>query len=356
MLSTSVIRRSPKLIHNVYIALVPGFTTHLFSSMSNSPRPKVYVTRRVPQDGLEILRPHCDITQWDSEKPVPRAELIRQVAGKDALFCLLTDKINAEVLDSAGPQLKCIGTMSVGYDHIDMAECRARNIPVGFTPDVLTNATAELTVGLLLATSRRLIEASKSVRDGGWGTWDPLWMLGHGLEGSTVGIVGLGRIGMAVARRLAPFGVSNFLYSGHNRKEEASEVFAEFTDFDTLLSKSDFVLGCCALTKENQGLFNKNAFSKMKSNAIFVNTSRGGLVNQEDLFDALKSRQIAAAGLDVTSPEPLPTESPLLSLENCVVLPHIGSATEKARGAMSALTGRNILACLRGESMLCQIK
>jgi glyoxylate/hydroxypyruvate reductase len=181
-------------------------------------------------------------------------------------------------------------------------------------------------------------------------------MLGHGLEGSTVGIVGLGRIGMAVARRLSPFGVSQFLYSGHNPKEEAKEVNAEFVDFETLLRKSDFVLGCCALTKENQGLFNKDTFSKMKSNAVFINTSRGGLVNQEDLYAALKNKQIAAAGLDVTSPEPLPTDSPLLTLNNCIVLPHIGSATEKARGAMSALTGRNIMAFLRGENMPCQIK
>lgn len=331
------------------------FITRPFSSMSNR-RPKVYVTRRVPPDGLEILRPHCEITQWDSEKPVPRAELIRQIAGKDALFCLLTDKIDGEILNAAGPQLKCIGTMSVGFDHIDMTECRERNIPVGFTPDVLTNATAELTVGLLLATSRRLIEASQSVRGGGWGTWDPCWMLGHGLDGSTVGIVGLGRIGMAVARRLAPFGVKRFLYSGHSPKNEAHEIGAEFMDFDALLSKSDFVLGCCALTKENLGLFDKDAFTKMKSNAIFVNTSRGGLVNQTDLYQALVNHQIAAAGLDVTSPEPLPTDSPLLTLKNCVILPHIGSATEMARGAMSALTGRNILSFLRGEEMPCRIK
>ena len=185
-----------------------------------------------------------------------------------------------------------------------------------------------------------LISASQSVREGGWGTWDPCWMLGHGLDGSTVGIVGLGRIGTAVARRLAPFGVSRFLYSAHSPKDEAKEVGAEFVDFDTLLGSSDFVLGCCALTKENQGLFNKETFSKMKSSAIFVNMSRGGLVNQKDLYDALVSNQIAAAGLDVTSPEPLPTDSPLLTLTNCVVLPHIGSTTEKARGAMSALTGR----------------
>lgn len=346
----SVIKRTPRLARGLCV-----FITRSFSSMSNQ-RPKVYVTRRVPPDGLEILRPHCEITQWDSEKPVPRDELIRQIAGKDALFCLLTDKIDGEVLNAAGPQLKCIGTMSVGYDHIDMTECRERNIPIGFTPDVLTNATAELTVGLLLATSRRLIEASQSVRDGGWGTWDPCWMLGHGLDGSTVGIVGLGRIGMAVARRLAPFGVNRFLYSGHSPKNEANEIGAEFVDFDFLLSNSDFVLGCCALTKENQGRFDKNAFSKMKPNAIFVNTSRGGLVNQTDLYQALVNHQIAAAGLDVTSPEPLPTDSPLLTLKNCVILPHIGSATEMARGAMSALTGRNILSFLRGEEMPCQIK
>ena len=187
--------------------------------------------------------------------------------------------------------------------------------------------------------------------DGTWGTWNPIWMLGHGLDGATVGIVGLGRIGTAVARCLRPFGVSKILYSGSSRSDREKDVDAEFVTFDYLLANSDFVLGCCSLTTENKGLFNADAFRQMKKSAIFINTSRGGLVNQNDLYDALKSGEIAAAGLDVTTPEPLPTDSPLLTLDNCIVLPHIGSATDKARSAMSELTARNILAVFENKEM-----
>lgn len=193
--------------------------------------------------------------------------------------------------------------------------------------------------------------AMKSVVDGTWGTWNPIWMLGHGLDGATVGIVGLGRIGSAVARCLRPFGVEKILYSGKNRSKYDQDVNAEFVKFDDLLTNSDFVLGCCSLTPDNMGIFNAEAFRKMKKSAIFVNTSRGGLVNQNDLFDALKSGEIAGAGLDVTSPEPLPTDSPLLTLDNCLILPHIGSATDKARSAMSSLTARNILSVFDNTEM-----
>jgi len=199
------------------------------------------------------------------------------------------------------------------------------------------------------------ITGIKAVKDGSWGTWNPVWMCGQGLDGATVGIIGLGRIGLAVGKCLKPFGVAKFLYSGHNPKPDAEQIGAEKTDLDSLLSKSDFVIGCCALTEENKHLFNAETFKKMKKNAIFINTSRGGLVNQTDLYQALKTGEILAAGLDVTSPEPLPTDSPLLTLDNCVILPHIGSATEKARAAMSELTARNILAVLQGKEMPCKV-
>lgn len=194
-----------------------------------------------------------------------------------------------------------------------------------------------------------------AVVDGKWGTWSPLWLCGQGLDGATVGIVGLGRIGLAVGKRLQPFGVKRFLYTGNSPKESAKEIDAHFVDFDTLVKESDFVLGCCALTDKNKGLFNSNVFKKMKKTSIFINTSRGGLVVQDDLHEALKSGEILAAGLDVTTPEPLPTDSPLLKLENCVVIPHIGSATMESRGAMSELTARNILAVFNGEQMPCPL-
>lgn len=314
---------------------------------------KVFLTRRIPQEGMKILSTAgvCEVSQWDSDEPVPRAELLKGVQGAHGLLCLLSDKIDAEVLDAAGPNLKVISTLSVGYDHLALDEIKKRGIRVGYTPDVLTDATAELTVALLLATARRLPEGVEEVKSGGWSSWKPLWLCGYGLSGSTVGVIGLGRIGMAIAQRLMPFGVKRLLYSGRSAKAHAAEVNGEFVPLDTLVSESDFIVVSCALTPETQGLCDKAFFSKMKNTAVFVNSSRGAVVNQEDLYEALTTGQIAAAGLDVTSPEPLPTNHPLLTLKNCVVLPHIGSATYSTRGIMSALSARNLLGGLQGTDM-----
>lgn len=317
---------------------------------------KVFVTRRVPGEGVEMLKSAgCVVTQWDSDSLIPRDELVRGVRGCDALFCLLTDRIDKHVLDAAGPQMRVIGTMSVGYEHLDLHECRARNIVVGYTPDVLTDATAELTVALLLATSRRLMPAMKAVRSGEWSTWRPLWMCGRGLASATVGIVGLGRIGFAVAQRLRPFAVSRILYTGHREKPYAAQVAAEFVPLDVLLAQSDFVIASCPMSPETNNLFSASTFSRMKRTSIFVNTSRGGVVNQADLCEALKTGVIAAAGLDVTTPEPLPVSDELLTLDNCVVLPHIGSATVETRTAMSVLTAKNILSALSGKPLPCPL-
>lgn len=293
----------------------------------------------------------CKVSLWDSDDPLPRSELLKGVQGADGLLCLLSDKIDAEVLDAAGPNLKVISTLSVGFDHMAINEIKKRGIRVGYTPDVLTDATAELTVALLLATARRIPEGVEEVKNGGWSTWKPLWLCGYGLSGSTVGVIGLGRIGLAIARRLKPFGVKRLLYSGRTAKPQAAEVDGEFVPLDTLVSESDFVVVSCSLTPETQGLCDKAFFSKMKNSAVFINTSRGAVVNQDDLYQALTSGQIAAAGLDVTTPEPLPTNHPLLTLKNCVVLPHIGSATYSTRGVMSDLAARNLLGGLRGTDM-----
>ncbi|XP_071764584.2 glyoxylate reductase/hydroxypyruvate reductase [Centroberyx gerrardi] len=314
---------------------------------------KVFVTRRIPQEGMKILSQAgvCQVSLWDSDEPVPRAELLKGVEGAHGLLCLLSDKIDAEVLDAAGPNLKVISTLSVGFDHLALDEIKKRGIRVGYTPDVLTDATAELTVALLLATARRIPEGVEEVKNGGWSTWKPLWLCGYGLSGSTVGVIGLGRIGLAIARRLKPFGVKRLLYSGRTAKPHAAEVDGEFVPLDTLVSESDFVVVSCSLTPETQGLCDKAFFSKMKNTAVFINSSRGSVVNQEDLYQALSSGQIAAAGLDVTTPEPLPTNHPLLTLKNCVVLPHIGSATYSTRGIMGDLSARNLLAGLQGTDM-----
>ncbi|XP_022539730.2 glyoxylate reductase/hydroxypyruvate reductase [Astyanax mexicanus] len=326
--------------------------------MSAQTRLKVFVTRRLPQEGMELLQQSagCTVSVWDSDEPVPRAELLKGVEGAHGLLCLLSDRIDTEVLDAAGPNLKVISTLSVGFDHLAIDEVKKRGIRVGYTPDVLTDATAELTVALLLATARRLPEGIQEVQSGGWSTWKPLWLCGYGLSGSTVGVIGLGRIGLAIARRLMPFGVKRLLYSGRQPKPQAQEVDGEYVPLDTLLSESDFVVVSCALTPDTQGLCNKAFFSKMKKTAVFINTSRGAVVNQEDLFEALSTGQIAAAGLDVTTPEPLPTDHPLLTLNNCVVLPHIGSATYSTRGIMAQLSANNLLAGLSGDAMASELK
>ena len=200
-----------------------------------------------------------------------------------------------------------------------------------------------------------VLTAVNAVKSGEWSTWRPLWMCGRGLTNATVGIVGLGRIGFAVAQRLRPFAIARILYTGHKEKPYAAEVTAEFVSLDVLLAQSDFVIASCPMSPETNNLFNTSTFSRMKPTSIFINTSRGGVVNQADLYEALKTGVIAAAGLDVTTPEPLPVNNELLGLDNCVILPHIGSATVETRTAMSVLTARNILSALSGKPMPCQL-
>ncbi|XP_068178481.1 glyoxylate reductase/hydroxypyruvate reductase [Antennarius striatus] len=321
--------------------------------------PRVYVTRQIPPEGLKIIRESGQVQfeLWDSDDAVPRKELLEKVKGVDGLLCVLTEKIDAELLDAAGPNLKVLSTMSVGFDHLSLEELKKRGIRVGYTPDVLTDSVAELTVALLLTTSRRLIEATHEAKTGGWGTWRTLWLCGYELANSTVGILGLGRIGVAIAERLAPFKVKKFIYTDvAPRPELAAIINAEYVSLDELARQSDFLAVCCALTPETKEICNKNLFSKMKNTAILVNTSRGGVVNQEDLYEALSTRQIAAAGLDVTVPEPLPINHPLFTLKNCVILPHIASATYNTRNAMSALAVNNLLLGLRGEPMIKELK
>ncbi|GFS59997.1 hypothetical protein NPIL_321771 [Nephila pilipes] len=321
--------------------------------------PKVLITRNdIPKEAVMLLQSKCSVEIWNKPSPIPREELLKLAKGKNGLYCLITDKINVELLDTAGPDLKAIGTMSVGHDHIDLQECRKRGIVVGYTPDVLTDAVAELTIALLLATSRRLMEATKEVTNGGWANcaWGPLWMCGTSVAGSTLGIVGLGRIGFAVAERLKSFKIKNILYSGNKAKIEAAEKLnAKFVPFNELLKQSDIIIVCASLTPNTKGMFNLEAFKKMKSNAIFVNTSRGGLVDHEDLYTALITGIIKAAGLDVMDPEPLPTNHKLTELPNCVLLPHIGSATVETRTIMALLTSKNILAGLEGKPLPCPL-
>lgn len=314
-------------------------------------RPNVLITRRIPQAGLARIQEVCEVRHWDAEEAIPRATLLEWIAGMDGLYCLLTERIDEELLNAAGPTLRVVSTMSVGYDHVDVAACTARGIVLGNTPDVLTDTTADLTLALLLATARRLTEAAAAVKNGEWGTWKPEWMLGRDLYGSTVGIIGLGRIGAAVARRLTGFGC-RLLYSGSAPKPAIAEPLgAEFVDQTTLLAESDFVSLHCPLNQATQHLINEKTLRQMKSTAILINTTRGGTVDQAALYQALVQGQIAAAGLDVTTPEPLPTDHPLLSLPNCVILPHIGSASIATRTQMALMAAENLLAGVQNQAL-----
>ncbi|XP_020282792.1 glyoxylate reductase/hydroxypyruvate reductase-like isoform X1 [Pseudomyrmex gracilis] len=330
--------------------------------MSNSAKtnkPKVLITRPdIPVAPLQLLRERYDIILWEKQEPIPRSELLSRICGADALYCMLTDRIDNEVLEAAGPQLKVVASMSVGVDHLDLNALKKRGIRIGYTPDVLTEATAELLVGLLLTTSRNLLQANKAIDKGEWKAWSPGWMCGTGLVGKTVGIVGLGRIGFRVAEILKSFNVAKILYTSRRVKPEASKFNGEKVEFNKLLEDSDFVLVTVALTSETKYMFNTEAFKRMKQTAIFVNGSRGDVVDQEALITALKTSSIAAAGLDVMTPEPIPLDSELLRLDNCVILPHIGSATKETREQMAKITAENIIAVLEGtpENMPAQIK
>lgn len=318
-------------------------------------RPKVFVTRpSVPKEGLDILREKCDIEVYDEEKPIPREDLLRGVAGKDGLLCLLTDPIDKEVLDAAGPQLKVIATMSVGFDHIDIEECKKRNILVSNTPHVSTDSVAEFTVLMMLAVGRRLFDAAAAIKNGEWVySWCPMWLCGQGLKNATVGIVGMGRIGQAVLKRLLPFEVSKVLYYDvFHPIKPAEDMGAIFSPFEDLIRESDYVVAMCNLSDETKGIFNKNAFSIMKPNAVFVNTSRGGVVNQEDLYEALKNGQIRAAGLDVMLPEPLPRDHELTTLPNIALTPHVASAEVSVRILMGEMSANNIIHALEGMPLI----
>jgi lactate dehydrogenase-like 2-hydroxyacid dehydrogenase len=280
--------------------------------------------------------------------PPVRADLLQKVAGVDGLLCLLTDRIDAEVLDAAGPQLKVVSNHAVGVDNIVLADATERGIPVGNTPGILTDATADFAFALLMAAARRVSEAERYVRAGKWQTWGPSVLLGADFVGATLGLVGFGRIGQAVARRAAGFGMRVLYYDpgktpGHGALPAAS--------LEELLAEADFVSIHTPLTEKTRHLVDAGFLAKMKPTAILVNTARGGVLDQAALYDALVAKRIFAAALDVTDPEPLPMDSPLLALENCLIAPHIASASARTRDEMSRLAAENLLAGLRGERL-----
>ncbi|XP_023027723.2 glyoxylate reductase/hydroxypyruvate reductase isoform X2 [Leptinotarsa decemlineata] len=311
--------------------------------------PKVFVAGpSVPRAGLDLLvEKGVQLTKVENES---KEDILKKVKGVDALFWASHLKLDKDVLDSAGSQMKVIGTMSAGYNHIDLEELRKRGIKLGNTPNVLNDAVADVAVLLSLAASRRLHEGRLKIENDQWKSHSE-WMLGKDIVNSTVGIVGLGGIGQTIVRRLKGFDVKEFLYTGHREKPEGKELGAKFVSLDTLTRESDFVIMAVPLTNETEGMCNEDFFSKMKKTAVFVNISRGQVVDQPALIQALRNETIFAAGLDVMTPEPLPSNHELLTLPNLVLLPHLGSATRQTRDAMSLLTAQNILRGLGGEEM-----
>jgi lactate dehydrogenase-like 2-hydroxyacid dehydrogenase len=301
---------------------------------------RAFVTRRLPGAALERLAGTCEVDLWTSPAPPDAASLRARAAEADGLLCLLTDRVDASLMDAC-PRLRVISTMAVGVDHIDLVAAADRGIAVGHTPDVLTDATADLTMALLLAAARRLPEGLRSVRDGSWGDWDPGWLLGLELRGACLGIVGMGRIGQAVAERARAFGMRVMATGGRSAEH----------DLDAVLAAADVVSLHCPLTPATRGLIDAAALRAMKPTAILVNTARGGIVDQDALADALAEGRIAAAALDVTDPEPLPIDHPLLLAPNLMVLPHLGSATHHTREQMASLAVDNLMAGLAGEPL-----
>jgi len=315
-------------------------------------RPSVFVTRVIPDEGLDPVREACEVDLWTEELPPPRDELLRRVAGKEGLLSLLTDTVDDDLLDAAGPQLKVVSNFAVGFDNIDVAACTRRGIPAGNTPGVLTETTADLAFTLLMAAARRIPEGVDYVRDGHWKTWGPMLLMGVDIHGATLGIVGFGRIGREMARRGRGFGM-RILYHDVNpaSPEEEAELGVRRVEMDDLLRESDFITLHVNLTDETHHLIDAAALRSMKPTAVLVNTARGPVVDPDALEHALRTGEIFAAGLDVTEPEPLPADHPLVALPNCLVLPHVASASGVTRGKMAAMAAANLLAGLRGERL-----
>jgi glyoxylate reductase len=315
---------------------------------------RCFVTRSLPGPALDRLRAAHEVEVWSSRLPPSYEELSARAAGVEGLLALLTDRVDAALIEHC-PRLRVISNYAVGYDNIDIDAAAARGIAVGNTPDVLTEATADLAWALLMAAARKLPEAVASVRAGDWLTWEPARYLGAAVQGAVLGIVGLGRIGRAVARRASGFDMT-VLYTGGGSGASGSEALASEVPLERLLEESDFVTLHCPLTPSTHHLIDATALGRMRSSAILINTARGPIVDPVALREALEAGQIAGAALDVTEPEPPALDDPLLSAPNLVVAPHIGSATRAARERMADLAVENLLAGLDARPLPHQVQ
>ncbi|XP_055838604.1 glyoxylate reductase/hydroxypyruvate reductase-like [Episyrphus balteatus] len=318
-------------------------------------KPKVLVTHPdVPQEAIDILSQKCKVTVLSSCPPV-RTEILEKCKGMDAFLWGGHEALNAEILDAAGPQVKSISTMSAGYDFVDLEEIKKRKIPFGNTPEVLSVAVAELAIGLMISAARRFHEGRKHIESSTWNNASLKWMLGREVRGAKIGFFGFGSIAQAIADRLEGFEIGSIIYHTRRVSPAGNDYKAKHVTFDELLAQSDFIFIASPLTESTREKFNESAFNKMKSTAVLINIGRGQIVDQKALYNALKTNKIFSAGLDVMTPEPLPADDPLLSLPNCVLVPHLGSATERTRCDMGVIAAHNVLQGLAGEPMFAPV-
>ncbi|QGH36111.1 D-glycerate dehydrogenase [Gracilibacillus salitolerans] len=312
-------------------------------------KPKIYVTRKIEDSVKEKLENYCEVTMWEKEDvPVPKEVLIEEVRKVEGLYCLLTETIDKEVIESA-PDLKVISNMAVGFNNIDIEEAKKHNIIVTNTPEILTETTADLTFALLMATARRIVEAVDYIKSNQWVTWSPMQLTGRDVHGATLGIIGMGRIGSALARRAKGFNM-NIIYHNRNRSlEQERELDVQYVEFEELLKTSDFICVMVPYSEETKNLISEREFRLMKDTSILVNTSRGGIVDEDALYMALTNQQIGAAGLDVFEEEPINKSNRFVSLPNVISLPHIGSASIDTRLKMEEVAAENLLRVLQNN-------
>ncbi|MBI3998479.1 MAG: D-glycerate dehydrogenase [Armatimonadetes bacterium] len=312
-------------------------------------RSRVYVARRLPQAAMERLGEHADMTVWPTDEvPPPREVLIREAAASDGLLSLLTDRIDGALLDAA-PRVRVVSNYAVGYDNIDVDAATARGVVVTNTPGVLTETVADFAMTLMLAAARRLVQADRYARAGRWKSWEPMLFLGQDVHGATLGLIGLGRIGSAVAHRARGFGMRLLYHDVIRREDLERDLGLQFLPFDDVLRQADFISVHTPLTPQTRHLIGAEQFKVMKKTAILINTARGPIVDPKALYQALATGQIFGAGLDVFEIEPVPADDPLLGLDNIIVVPHIASASVETRTKMALMAVDNLLAALSGQ-------
>jgi len=314
-------------------------------------KPKILITQKVPGPALDRLFEECDATLWEEERVMPRELLLEQVKDAEGVHLIWLDRIDEEFLEAA-PRLRALSTYAVGHNNIDLNACTRRGIPVGFAPEEVTQATADTALALMLAASRRLVEGVEMVKAGKWGDWSPYTLLGHDVHGKTLGIIGLGRIGQAIARRAGGFDMKVIYHNRRPNPEAEQSLGVGYRSLDALLGESDIVVLAVPGGDATRRLMNAERLSQMKRGGYLVNVGRGEAVDSDALYDALASGHLAGAGLDVTDPEPMPPHHRLLTLPNCTVVPHIGTSTWETRALMTSTTVENLLRGLRGERLV----